>query len=108
MPKYLFSYHGGGMPDSEEEQARHMAAWGEWMGAHQSAWVDMGAPVGAMMTVTGNGDSEGGGTNPVSGYGIIEAPDMATACDIARGCPVVTLSGGSVEVGETFEIPPME
>lgn len=107
MPKYLFSYHGGGMPESEEEQAQHMAAWGEWMGANQSAWVDMGAPVGAVMTVTGNGDSEGGGANPVGGYGIVDAPDIATACEIARGCPVVTLSGGSVEVGETFEIPDM-
>ena len=107
MPKYLFSYHGGGMPESEEEQARHMAAWGEWMGANESAWVDMGAPVGASMTVTADGDNEGGGSNPVGGYGIIEAADFATACDIARGCPVVTLSGGSVEVGETFDIPDM-
>jgi hypothetical protein len=32
MTKYLFTYFGGGMPDSEEEQAKHMAAWGEWMG----------------------------------------------------------------------------
>ena len=107
MPKYLFSYHGGGMPESEEEQAKHMAAWGEWMGAHENAWVDMGAPVGAVTTVGTDGHAEGGGANPVGGYGIIEAPDMATACEIAKGCPVVTLSGGTVEVGETFEIPDM-
>ena len=31
MAKYLFTYHGGGMPESEQEQAKHMAAWGEWM-----------------------------------------------------------------------------
>ena len=107
MPKYLFSYHGGGMPDSEEEQAKHMAAWGEWMGANGAAFVDMGAPVGAQMTVTQGGATDGGGANPVGGYGIIEAADMAAACAIAKGCPVVTLSGGSVEVGETFEIPDM-
>ena len=52
MPKYLFSYHGGGMPESEEEQAKHMAAWGEWMGAHADSFVDMGAPVGAAKTVS--------------------------------------------------------
>jgi len=28
MPKYLFTYHGGGMPESEEEQAEHMARLG--------------------------------------------------------------------------------
>lgn len=107
MPKYVFAYHGGGMPESEEEQARHMAAWGEWMGSHETAFLDMGAPIGATMTVGTEGASEGGGANPIGGYGLIEAPDMATACEIASGCPVVTLSGGTVEVGETFEIPGM-
>lgn len=104
MPKYLFTYHGGGMPESEEEQAKHMAAWGEWMGANASAFADMGAPCGAIQTVTADGSTEGGGANPVGGYGLVEAADMAAACEIAKGCPVVTLSGGSVEVGETFEI----
>jgi hypothetical protein len=104
MQKYLFSYHGGGMPDSEEEQAKHMAAWGEWMGAHAVAFSDMGAPCGAVMTVGADGDTEGGGPNPVSGYGIIQAVDMAAACNVARGCPIVTLSGGTVEVSETFEV----
>jgi len=28
MAKYLLSYHGGGMPESEEEGAKIMAAWG--------------------------------------------------------------------------------
>ena len=107
MPKYLFSYHGGSMPEGEEAQARHMTAWGEWMGEHKSAWTDMGAPVGATMTVTATSSGEGGGANPVGGYGIIEAADMAAACEIAKGCPVITLSDGSVEVGETFEIPDM-
>jgi hypothetical protein len=29
---------------------------------------------------------------------------MDAACEIAKGCPVVTLSGGTVQVGETFEV----
>lgn len=104
MPKYLFSYHGGGMPESEEEQAKHMAAWGEWFGAHGDAFSDMGAPVGACSTVGPSGTSDGGGDNQVTGYGVVEAADMAAACAIAAGCPNVTLGGGSVEVGETFEV----
>ncbi len=107
MAKYLFTYHGGGMPDSEEEQARHMAAWGEWMGSHEGAFIDMGAPVGASMTVTQDGAGQGGGPNQANGYSLVEAESMSEACDIAKGCPVITLSGGSVEVGETFEIPEM-
>ena len=46
MAKYLLSYHGGGMPESEEEGARVMAAWGEWMGSLGESMVDGGNPVG--------------------------------------------------------------
>ena len=52
MPKYVFAYHGGGMPESEEEQAKHMAAWGEWMGGIGAAFVDHGAPTSIARTVT--------------------------------------------------------
>jgi len=104
MPKYLFVYHGGGMPESEEEQAVHMAAWGEWMGALGESFVDMGAPCGAAKTVTRASVNDGGGANPATGYGIVEAPDLDTASEMAKGCPIVTLSDGSVEVAETFEI----
>ena len=30
MAKYLLVYHGGGMPEGEEAQAKVMAAWGTW------------------------------------------------------------------------------
>ena len=30
MAKYLFVYHGGSMPESEEEGAKVMEAWGLW------------------------------------------------------------------------------
>lgn len=104
MPKYLLAYHGGGMPESEEEQTEHMAAWGEWMGSNEAVFVDMGAPIGAVKTVSGSSVDDGGGPNPIGGYGLIDADDMNAAVAIAKGCPVITLSGGSVEVGETFEI----
>jgi hypothetical protein len=106
MPKYVFAYHGGGMAETEAEQQAEMAAWGAWMGSHESAWVDMGAPTGASMTVSANGSTEGGGANPISGYGLIEAPDLQAACAIAAGCPIIG-NGGTVEVAETFEIPEM-
>ena len=104
MAKYLFSYHGGGMPESEAEQQEHMAAWGAWFGANEGAFSDVGAPVGMMKTVGPDGTSDGGGANPVGGYGLVEAESLDAACAIAAGCPVITLSGGSVEVGETFEV----
>lgn len=104
MPKYVLAYHGGGMPESEEEQARHMAAWGEWMGSIGAAFVDHGAPCSIARTVTKGGVADGGGPNPLSGYGIVEASDIDAAVAMAKGCPIVTLSDGSVEVAETFEV----
>lgn len=31
MPKFVFAYHGGGQPDSQEEGERLMAAWKNWL-----------------------------------------------------------------------------
>jgi len=66
----------------------------------------MGAPTGASMTVTSTGNADGGGVNPISGYGLINADNIEAACAIAAGCPIIA-NGGSVEVAETFEIPGM-
>lgn len=104
MPKYLFTYHGGGMPESEEEQAKHMAAWGAWMGELGDAFVDQGAPVSMAKTVTPDGVQEENTAYSVGGYGLVEAADIDAASEMAKGCPVITLSGGSVQVSETFEI----
>ena len=104
MPKYLFTYHGSGMPDSPDEQAASMAAWGEWMGAHATAFVDMGAPVGATKTVSADRVTDGGGSNPATGYSLVDAPDIDSAAAIAKGCPVITLGGGTVEVGEAVDV----
>lgn len=104
MTKFLYTYHGGGMPESEEEQAKHMTAWGEWMGSIGSAFVDMGAPTSSSKTVSRDGITDGGGANPVGGYGLVEAESLEAAAEMAKGCPVVTLSGGSVQVAETFEV----
>ena len=32
MAKFILAYHGGGMPETEAEQAAVMAAWGAWFG----------------------------------------------------------------------------
>ena len=104
MPKYLLSYHGGGMPESEEEGAKIMAAWGEWMDALGPALADAGAPTGAAATIAADGStSDGGGANPVTGYSVITADHLEAAVELAKGCPIL-VGGGSVEVGETFDV----
>lgn len=103
MAKYLFVYHGGSAPESEEEGARIMQAWQNWMGGIGEAIVDGGAPVGASQTVSSSGVSADGGANPASGYGIFEAADDASAAEMAKGCPILD-DGGSVEVAQIHEM----
>jgi len=41
--------------------------------------------------------------NPVTGYSLIAADTIEAAIELAKGCPIL-LSGGRIEVGETFEV----
>lgn len=104
MPKFLFAYHGGGMPDTPEEGAKMMAKWNAWYGEMGDAVVDGGAPVGMSMTVSSAGVAGDGGANPISGMTIVEAADQAAACEMAKGCPMVGDGSGSVEVAEMMEM----
>ena len=104
MPKFIFAYHGGGMPETPEEQERVMGQWQAWYGAMGAAVVDGGAPVGMSSTVSSGGIEENGGANPLSGFTVVEAADQAAACEMARGCPMVVDGSGSVEVAQMFEM----
>ena len=104
MPKFIFAYHGGGMPETQEEGERMMAAWNAWYGDMGAALVDGGAPVGMSSTVSADGVAENGGANPLSGYTVVEAADMAAACEMAKGCPMVADGSGTVEVAPIMEM----
>jgi hypothetical protein len=104
MAKYLFVYHGGKHPETEAEVKKVLDAWGSWMGSMGAAVIDGGNPVGKSSTVNSNGTvTNNGGSNPVSGYGLFEAPNLADALKKAKGCPILP-SGGSVEVAEAIDM----
>ncbi len=104
MPNYMFIYHGGGMPETPEEGAKAMAAWGAWYDAMGAAVIHGGGPAGPSSTVSASGIASDGGANPVSGLTLVEAPDQATACEMAKGCPMVQDGSGSVEVAEMIQM----
>lgn len=104
MPKFLFGYHGGGMPETPEEGQKAMAAWAAWYAEMGDKVVDGGAPVGQSSTVGKDGITQDGGANPLSGYTVVEAPDQAAACEMARGCPMVVDGSGSVEVAPIIDM----
>jgi len=104
MAKYLFIYHGGENPETEEEVKAVMDAWGAWMGAMGAAVIDGGNPVAASSTVNGDGSViDNGGSNPATGYGLFEATDLDDALEKARGCPILS-DGGTVEVAEAIDM----
>jgi hypothetical protein len=104
MSKFVFAYHGGGMPESPEEGERVMAAWGAWFETLGAAIADGGNPTGDSRTVGSDGSvSQGGGANPLSGYTVIEADDIDAAVAHAKGCPILD-GGGSVEVAEAIDM----
>ena len=104
MAKYLFTYHGGGdMPSSPEAREAGMKAWRDWFQNMGSAVADPGNPVGKSSTVSAKGVEDHGGSNPVSGYTVVEAASKDAAIGHAKGCPILE-NGGSVEVTEIMEI----
>lgn len=104
MPKFVFAYHGGTMANTPEEIERVMAAWGAWFASMGDAVVDGGNPVGPSKTVTKNGVDDNGGSNPLSGYSLVEADSIEAAVEMAKGCPI--LEHGTVEVAEAIDVGP--
>ena len=103
MPKFVFAYHGGKMPETPEEGAAHMKLWMDWFASMGSAVIDGGNPVGISKTVSGEGVADNGGSNPLSGYSLVQVADMDAAIELAKGCPICS-NGGSVEVAEAMEM----
>jgi len=114
MAKYLFVYHGGENPKTEEEVAEVLDAkteeevaevldaWGSWFGTMGAAVIDGGNPVGQSYTINGDGSAtDNGGANPATGYSLIEASDLDEAK--ARGCPILS-ANGTVELAEAIDM----
>jgi len=104
MANYLLLYHGGGRPDSEAEQAKVMAAWGEWMGRVGSGLVDGGNPTSQAKSVDGSGTVSDTGGDFVTGYSIIAADSLDAALELAKACPIFQgPNPAKVDVYETFQ-----
>lgn len=103
MTEFILAYHGGKKPESPEEGEKEMGLWRAWMGEIGDKLVNPGAPLGMSKTVSNDGVTDDGGSNPISGYSIVKVADMDAALAIAKGCPILR-SGGSVEVAEVYEM----
>jgi hypothetical protein len=104
MANYVLLYHGGGRPDSAEENDRVMAAWGQWMGKLGPNLVDGGNPTSESRTVDASGTVSSTSGDPVTGYSIIKADSLDAAVAIAKECPIFQgPRPAKVDVYETFQ-----
>ena len=101
MANYLLLYHGGGMPDTDEEKKKVMDAWGEWMKACGDNLVDAGNPCSNVKVATKAGVNDFTG-DQVTGYSVIKADSMEDALKAAAMVPLVVDGSGSCDVYETF------
>ncbi len=95
---FLFAYHGGEIPESSEEGAKHMAKLEAWVGGLGGAVVNPGHPLGESKTVSSSGVSDDGGSNPLVGFSVVKAASMDAALEMAKGYPHLEI--GTVEVVE--------
>lgn len=104
MAKYVLLYSGGGMPETEEETAKVLQAWGAWYDSLGEKVVDPGYPfTPAAKTVASDGSVSDGSALNASGYTILEADSLDKAVAGAKGCPILQ-SGGKISVLETLEM----
>ena len=105
MAKFVLAYHGGGgMPETEEEQAQLMQEWQGWFASLGDAVIDGGNPFSHASTISPDGTVIAGGPeNALTGYSVIAAADMDDAVAKAKGCPVLN-SGGTVEVAAAIDM----
>ena len=95
---FVFAYHGGKIPESPAEGAKHMAKFEAWVGGLGDAVVNPGHPLGKSKTVSASGVSDDGGTNAMVGFSIVKADTMDAALEMAKGYPHLEI--GTVEVVE--------
>jgi len=100
MTSFLLTYYGGGMPDSEAEQAQVMQAWTAWFGELGDAVVDAGNPTSHSRAISPDG-SVMDATSAPTGYTIIKAESLDAAVAASKGCPVLA-GGASIVVSEIF------
>lgn len=105
MADFLLLYTGGGMPETEAQQAEVMQAWGAWYGELGEAVVDGGNPFTPVAkNITSNGMVNDGPIGTMAtGYSIIKAASLDEAVKMSMGCPIIK-AGGQITVYETFPV----
>jgi len=107
MAKYMMIYRGEATDlssMSEDDAAAVLGQWETWMDKVGPAMVDVGAPFGEGTAVIDDGSS--GPASSLSGYSILDAPNLAEAAVLADGHPFLSEGHGSYAI-DLFELMPV-
>lgn len=108
MKKFLVLYHSSTsaaeqMADATPEQAKAgMDAWMSWAGEAGAAIVDMGAPLGDSVMLSG--DTPDG---YIGGFSIVEAESLEAAADLFDAHPHFQMPDGAIQILEMLAMPGM-
>ena len=105
MSEFLYLYRGSEPAGSPEEMQQHMQNWITWITelGEKGHLKAPGHPLertgkvvsGKQRAVTDGPFAE---KDLVGGYSVVEATDINQAVELAGGCPIFEITGGSVEV----------
>ena len=104
MASYLLTYYGGGMPESEAEQAQVMQAWTAWFGELGDAVLDGGNPTSHSRAISPDG-SVMEATSAPTGYSIIKADSLDAA--VTAGILTAEAAAGFRALAERRRTAPM-
>jgi hypothetical protein len=88
-----------------EEAKAGMDAWMAWAGEAGDAVLDLGMPLGSSKHLEGGSTTDG--SNPASGYSILEAGSLETASGLVENHPHLGVPGNTIDVMEFLPMPGM-
>jgi hypothetical protein len=110
MSEFVFLYRGGERALTPEQVQQNMPKWTAWFKdlAAKGHVVDRGQPlehVGKVVSPTKMviDGPFAEAKDVIGGYTLIKARDLATAAELAKGCPYLD-RGGSVEVRPVLKL----
>lgn len=107
MPKFMMVYSGEATDtaDMTEEQAQEVfAKWAAWMEKVGPALTDVGSPFGPGKSIVDDGST--GPAMSLTGYSIVDAPDLGAAETLTDGHPYLSEGAGNFSI-ELFELMPV-
>jgi hypothetical protein len=91
------------MPHDPEAMAQARDAFMRWAGKTGSALVEPGPPVASTITMSSAGTTDGPADEPINGWSVVEADDVAAAAALVADHPFIS-RGGVLQINEPAAI----